>query len=105
MKPEDSEEGTEKHVKKSWLKISQIITTPRHILDKQLKTKGEKKILKAARQKKRYYSCPSVSAGDWLGTGPSTYTKIHRRSRASYRMVQNDAYSRPSASVNSQPQI
>lgn len=39
----DTEKIVEKHVKKSWLKISHVIITPRHATGKQFKTKDRER--------------------------------------------------------------
>lgn len=48
----DSEKIVEKHVKKSWLKISHIIITLRHVTGKQFITKDKEKNLKSGQRKK-----------------------------------------------------
>lgn len=50
VKSQKTVRSGQKNVSKSWLNTSQILTAPRHIMDKQLKTKD--KILKAARAQK-----------------------------------------------------
>ena len=48
----DSEKIGVKHVKKSWLKISHIIITLRHVTGKQFTTKDKEKNLKSGQRKK-----------------------------------------------------
>ena len=48
----DSEKIVEKHVKKSWLKISHIIITLRHVTGKQFITKEKEKNVKSGQIKK-----------------------------------------------------